>query len=54
MADLKAQDPDGNLYDVADDHSAVRLEGTEEWRPIAEVRMEVGPLYLLPQEESDG
>ncbi len=54
MSELKAKDPSGNLYDVTDDHATVRLEGTEEWRPIAEVRMEVGPLYLLPRGGSDG
>lgn len=54
MSELRAKDPAGHLYEVTDDHAAVRLEGTEEWRPIAEVRMEVGQLYLLPQEGSGG
>jgi len=50
----EAKDSAGNRYEVTEDHSSVRLAGTEQWRPIAEVRMEVGPLYLLPQERSDG
>lgn len=54
MTGLTAEDVSGKLYEVTDDHSSARLVGTEDWRPIAEVRMEVGPLHLLPREGSDG
>lgn len=48
---LQAQDHKGNLYEVTEDHTQAREVGTEEWKDLATIRVEVGPLYLLPRED---
>lgn len=49
----RAQDAAGNLYDVSADHSRARRDGTGEWKPMGQLRFEVGPLHLLPRKEGD-
>lgn len=50
---VHAQDSAGNDYEVSDDHTQARRVGTEQWKPMTEVRFEVGPLHLLPQKADD-
>jgi hypothetical protein len=50
---IRAQDSAGNDYEVSDDHTEGRRVGTEEWKPLAQLRFEVGPLTLSPQKEVD-
>lgn len=50
---IRAADAAGNTYEVTDDHAQARLVGTEEWKPMGQLRLEVGPLTLLPQKGDD-
>lgn len=50
---IRAADAAGNTYEVSDDHAQARLVGTDEWKPMGQVRFEVGPLTLLPQKGGD-
>lgn len=51
--DIRAQDSAGNDYEVSADHTKARRVGTEEWKPMAQLRFEVGPLNLLPKQDND-
>jgi hypothetical protein len=50
----KAKDSKDNLYEVKEDHASARPVGSEEWRDLADLRMEVGPLYLIPKADNNG
>lgn len=50
---LQGRDPAGNLYEVSADHSQARPVGADGWKPMAQIRFEVGPLTLVPETDGD-